>query len=94
MLEPGSLEVVRFDAPFGGGPLWEQPLEHPPRDPDRAALFAYLDPEFEGLPLSVPAGVLGEGEEHRRLRPRSRTFSIRSLLSLQWKPPVAGACCL
>jgi hypothetical protein len=27
-----------------------------------------LDPELDGLPLGISAGVLGEGEEHRRLR--------------------------
>ena len=59
LLEPGSLEVVRLDAPLGGGPLREQPLEHPPRDPDHPLILADLDPELDGPPFSIPVGVLG-----------------------------------
>jgi hypothetical protein len=55
-LQPGSLEIVGFDALLGGGPLREQPLEHPPRNPDHAAVLANLDPELHGLPLGVPSG--------------------------------------
>ena len=35
-------------------------LEYSPRDPDHAAVLADLDPELHGLPLGIPAGVLGE----------------------------------
>jgi hypothetical protein len=31
---------------------------------DTAAVLADLDPELHRLPLGIPTGVLGEGEEH------------------------------
>jgi hypothetical protein len=34
-------------------------LEHAPRDPDHAAVFADLDPELDGLMLGIPVRVLG-----------------------------------
>jgi hypothetical protein len=37
-------------------PLRQQPLEHPPRDPDHAAVFVDLDPELYGLVVGVPMG--------------------------------------
>jgi hypothetical protein len=43
-----------------GWPLREQPLEPAPWDPNHPAVLADLDPELHGLPLAVPAGVLGE----------------------------------
>jgi len=46
-------------------------LEHAPRNPNHATVLADLDPELRRLPFGVPAGVLGEGDEHRRLRSRS-----------------------
>jgi hypothetical protein len=64
VLEPGPLEVVGFDAPLGRGSLREQPLEHAPRDPDHPAVLADRDPELHGLPVGIPAAVLGDGEEH------------------------------
>jgi hypothetical protein len=39
-------------------------LEHTAWDPDDAAVVADLDPELHGLPIRVPSGVLGKGEEH------------------------------
>jgi hypothetical protein len=59
----GPLEVVGFNAPLRGGPLWEQSLENAPRDPDHAVVLADLDPELDGPPLDAPGGVLREGEE-------------------------------
>jgi hypothetical protein len=56
------LEVARLDASLGGGPLGQQPPEDPSRDPDNAAVLADLDPELDGLPFGVPAGILGEGK--------------------------------
>jgi hypothetical protein len=55
--QPGSLEVVGFDASLGGGPLSGQPLEHPPRHPDHAAILADLDPELHRLPLGISSDV-------------------------------------
>ena len=43
---------------------WGEPLERAPRHPDHTLVLADLDPELKGLPLGIPAGVLGEGEEH------------------------------
>jgi hypothetical protein len=43
-------------------------LEHPPRDPDDAAVLPDLDPELHGLPIAVRVGVLGKGEEQWLLR--------------------------
>jgi hypothetical protein len=34
-------------------------LEHAPRHRDHAPILAGLDPELDGLPLGIPAGVLG-----------------------------------
>jgi hypothetical protein len=45
VFEAGPLEVVGLDAPLGGGPLWEQPLEDAPRHPDHAIVLADLDGE-------------------------------------------------
>ena len=42
------------------GPLREQALEDPPRDPDHSPVLADLDPELNGLALGIPAGYLGE----------------------------------
>jgi hypothetical protein len=36
--------------------------------PGPRRVLADLDPELHGLPVGIPAGVLGEGEEPRRLR--------------------------
>ena len=35
------------------------------RDPNHAAVLADLNRELHGLPLGIPVGVLGKGEEHR-----------------------------
>ena len=40
-------------------PLRQQPLEHPPRDPDHAAVFVDLDPELYGLVVGVSMGRPG-----------------------------------
>jgi len=46
-------------------------LEYAPRDPDHAAILSDLDPELDGLPIGIPAGILGEGEENMGLRLRA-----------------------
>ena len=60
------------------GPAKRYPLQRTPRavgrcgsslgrraaGPDQPAVLADLAPELYGLPLGIPAGVLGEGEEH------------------------------
>jgi hypothetical protein len=42
-------------------------LKRAPRDPDHPAILADLDPELHGLPLGIPAGVLGEVKIDYRL---------------------------
>ena len=46
-------------------------MEHAPGDPDDAVVFADLDLELHRLPLGIPAGILGEGEENMELRSRA-----------------------
>jgi hypothetical protein len=46
----------------------EQMLKHAPRHPDQTVVFADLDTELDGLPLCIPTGVFGKGEEHGRFR--------------------------
>jgi hypothetical protein len=36
--------------------------------PHHAAVFADFNPKFNSLPLGTPSGVIGKGEEHRRIR--------------------------
>jgi hypothetical protein len=73
------LEVVRLDAALGGGPLRQQPLEHAPRDPDHAVALADLNPRTpRPAARGIPVGVLGAGEDHRRLRRRlRRAYRVR-----------------
>jgi hypothetical protein len=47
--------------------IGQQAPEHPPRDPDHAAVLADLDPKLRGLLLGIPAGVFGKGEEQTAL---------------------------
>jgi hypothetical protein len=56
--------VVGFNAALRSRPLWEQALEHTPRHPDHAAVFADLDPKLHRLPLGIPVSVLGKGEQN------------------------------
>ena len=65
------MEIVRLDAPLGDGRLRAQPLEHPPGNPDHAAVLADLDPKLDGLWTGIPACILGEGEENMGLRSRA-----------------------
>ena len=58
-LEPGPLEVVGFDAPLWGGPLWEQSLKHAPRHPDHTPVLADLDHELRRLPIGIPRASSG-----------------------------------
>ncbi|MGC1890896.1 MAG: sugar-transfer associated ATP-grasp domain-containing protein [Stellaceae bacterium] len=67
-LKACSLQVVCFNAAFGGGCLRQQTLEHAPRYPHHAAEFADFNAKCNSLPLGIPSGVIGKGEEHRRIR--------------------------
>jgi hypothetical protein len=69
-----SNRVRCLDAPLGGGPLREQPLEYAPRDPDHAVVFADLDPELHRLPVGIPAVVLG-GRRLGNDTPRAMMFA-------------------
>jgi hypothetical protein len=59
-LKACPLQMVCFNAAFGGGRLRQQALEHAPRYPHHAAVFADFNPKFNSL--------IGKGEEHRRIR--------------------------
>jgi hypothetical protein len=39
-------------------------LEYAPQHPDHAVILADLDPELHSLPIGIPSGVFGKGEEH------------------------------
>jgi hypothetical protein len=67
-LKACSLQVVCFNAAFGGGCVRQQALEHAPGYPHHAAVLADFNAEFNSLPLGIPSGVIGKGEEHRRIR--------------------------
>src|SRR5271169_223555 len=67
-LKACPLQMVCFNAAFGGGCLRQQALEHAPGYPHDAAIFADFNAEFDSLPLGIPSGVIGKGEEHRRIR--------------------------
>jgi hypothetical protein len=53
-----------LNAPLGSRPLLQQALKHAPGDQDHAFVLADDDAELHGLPLGIPSGVLGKGEEH------------------------------
>jgi len=57
-------------------------LDNAPRHLDHAVVLAYLDPELHGLPIGIPSGVLGKGEEHGAVSGSARVsfemFSKRS----------------
>ena len=40
-------------------------MEYAPRNPDDAPILPDLDLELDGLPIRVPSGVLGKGEEQQ-----------------------------
>jgi hypothetical protein len=66
--EPGSVEMVGFEAPFRRGGLWEQDLEHAPGNANDAFIFAHADAELDGVPVGVPSGVGRKAEERCSLR--------------------------
>jgi hypothetical protein len=67
-LKACSLQVVCFNVAFGGGCVRQQALEHAPRYPHNAAVFADFYANFNSLPPGIPSGVIGKGEAHRRIR--------------------------
>jgi hypothetical protein len=80
-LEARSLQVVRFDTTLGRGGIGQQALEHTPKYPHHAVVFANFNAELDSLRLGIPSSVIGKGEEHRRVRwsgSRWTMFSIRS----------------
>jgi len=44
------------------------PAGTPAGYPHRAEIFADFNAELNSLALGIPSGVIGKGEEHRRLR--------------------------
>src|SRR5437016_6271618 len=66
-----------------------QPLEDPPRNPDHSPAL----PDLHGLPLGIPAGVRGEGED-LPVDPRHFLLYLVLMSSQQAKyrpPPPSGA---
>jgi hypothetical protein len=72
--EAGPLKMVAFKAPLRRRSLREQTLKDPPADAYNPLILANLNPEFDGLPVGVPAGVLGESEEHGETSVRNWTL--------------------
>jgi hypothetical protein len=64
--EPGSVEMVGFEAPFRRVNLRKQYSEHAPANPDHALIFTHAVAELDGVPVGVPSGVRREAEEHGR----------------------------
>ena len=48
--------------------IGQQALEHTPRYPHHAKVFADFNAELHSLPRGIPSGVIGKGEEHRLSR--------------------------
>jgi hypothetical protein len=65
--EPGSVEVVSFEAPFGRGGLRNQDLEDTSGNAHYALIFADADAERDDRALTVPACVGGKTKEHCNL---------------------------
>jgi hypothetical protein len=63
-LEPGPLEVVRCKAALGRYCAVDKAPEDLARNTNDPLVFADADAKFNGLPVGIPAGVLGEAEEH------------------------------
>jgi hypothetical protein len=80
-LEARSLQVVCFNTTLGSGGIGQQVLEHTPKYPHHAVVFANFNAELDSLALGIPSSVIGKGEEHRRVRwsgSKRIMFSIRS----------------
>ena len=58
--EPGSVEMIAFEAPLGCRALREQALKDPPADPHNASIFANLNPEFDGHPVGADPLALAQ----------------------------------
>jgi hypothetical protein len=63
--EPSPVNVIAFDAPFWGGGLWKQDLEHAPGNTHDSLILADTDAELDDGALWVPAGVGRKSEKHR-----------------------------
>src|SRR5262245_19674646 len=74
-LEPGPLQVIGFDAPLRGGPVGQEPLEHAPRHPHHATVFADLDAE-----TPPPAARHSSGRLRGRSVPGNRAIGARATL--------------
>jgi hypothetical protein len=62
--EPGSVEMIAFEAPLGCRALRQQALKDPPADPHDASILADLNAEFDGHPVGVPPRIFGKCEKH------------------------------
>jgi hypothetical protein len=62
-LEPGALEMVCLDAPFGRRTLVQEALEDPTSNPHCALIGAEDNSELDSIPIVVPAGIFGKLEK-------------------------------
>ena len=62
--EPGSVQVVGFEAPFGRGGLRNQDLEDTSGNAHYALIFADADAELDDGAVRVPPGVGRKSKEH------------------------------
>jgi hypothetical protein len=60
------MQMVGFEAPFRCRRLIEQPLEDAAGNAHHAFIFTGADAEFDGVPVGIPPGVLGECEKRPR----------------------------
>jgi hypothetical protein len=67
-LKTRALEVICFQAAFGGCMACQKALEHSSWDPDNAFVFADGDAKFHRLLLGISVGICGKSEEHAQLR--------------------------
>ena len=63
-LEPGPLQVIRFNAPFRRHSPIDEALENASPDPHHALVLPNADAKFDGLQAIVPSRVIGEAEEY------------------------------
>jgi hypothetical protein len=62
--EPGSVEMVGFEAAFRRWGLWKQGLEYAPRNAHHALILTDAYAELDGGTLGVPPSIGRKTEEH------------------------------
>jgi hypothetical protein len=52
--------LVGFNTTLGSGGIAQKALEHTPKYPHHAVVFANFNAELDSLPLGIPSSVIGE----------------------------------